>query len=121
MALYNFKRQFVPMVLSGEKTHTIRATRARATKVGETLYLYTGLRQKGTQKLMETVCTKVEQIEIHVDGSISIDGSLLSADEEETLARRDGFTDFLAMSEFWDGRRPFEGQIIHWRFQKEAV
>ena len=45
MALYNFKRQFVPMVLSGEKTHTIRATRARATKVGETLYLYTGLRQ----------------------------------------------------------------------------
>jgi hypothetical protein len=29
MGLYNFEERFVPKILAGEKTHTIRAVRAR--------------------------------------------------------------------------------------------
>ena len=79
------------------------------------LYLYTGLRQKGAQLLKRVRCTKIERIEIDVDQSISIDGIYLSVDEEEALARLDGFRDFLDFCEFWDGRRPFKGQVIHWK------
>ena len=41
MGLYNFKSQFVPAILSGTKTHTIRAVRANPDKPGNTLHLYT--------------------------------------------------------------------------------
>jgi hypothetical protein len=125
MALYNFKKQFVPMILSGEKGHTIRAKRARATRPGEMLHLYTGLRQKGAQLLMRTVCTKVEEISIRGGfvGSITtrplfiaIDGVMLSLDESERLARSDGFADLVDMCRFWQGRTPFLGDIIHWSF-----
>jgi len=49
MGLLNFKMQFRPKIESGEKRHTIRATRSRPWKVGEKLHLYTGLRQKGAK------------------------------------------------------------------------
>lgn len=120
MALYNFQKRFEAKILSGEKRHTIRATRKRMTKPGEIVHLYTGLRQKGARLLMRARCTKVERINIDVDGSIAIDGIYLTPDEEDSLARADGFRDFLEFSEFWDGRRPFSGDIIHWQFPPKA-
>jgi hypothetical protein len=138
VGLYNFQKRFVPFILSGEKTHTIRATRAHPDKPGNTLHLYTGLRQRGpiiqklasgevvrekmAKLLMRVPCVKVEEIEIR-DGafgdenhaSVIIDGVTLDRGERETLARRDGFPNFEEMIQFWRGRLPFRGQIIHWR------
>jgi hypothetical protein len=122
MGLYGFKKQFVPFILSGEKTHTIRAVRAHPDKPGNTLHLYTGLRQKGARLLMRVPCVKVEEIaidacghECNCDGSVEIDGVELSDSGREALARRDGFENFEAMLDFWAGRLPFKGHIIHWR------
>jgi hypothetical protein len=115
MGLYNFKAQFVPHVLTGSKTHTIRAIRAHPDKPGNTLHLYTGLRQKGAQLLMRARCTRVQEIRIDFDGAIAIDGLYLSRDEMEQLARRDGFECAYQMLKFWEGRLPFTGHIIHWR------
>jgi hypothetical protein len=124
MGLYNFQARFVPKILSGEKTHTIRAIRAVPDKPGNTLHLYTGLRRKGAQLLMRVPCVKVCEIEIdacghecNCDGFVSIDGVELSASERDALAVRDGFTDFDEMLDFWAGRLPFKGHIIHWREQ----
>lgn len=116
MGLYNFQKRFTSAVSDGSKTHTIRGRRAHPDKPGNTLHLYTGLRQKGSRLLLRAACTKVEEILIEVDESIFVDGVLLHIDECELLARRDGFRDYLEMMEFWDGRRPFEGHIIHWKF-----
>lgn len=123
MGLYNFKAQFVPFILSGEKTHTIRGTRSNPDKPGNTLHLYTGLRHKGAKLLMRVPCVKVEEIEIdacghqcNCDPFVSIDGIELTESERESLAKRDGFEDFDTMLDFWAGRLPFKGQIIHWRF-----
>jgi hypothetical protein len=115
MGLYNFKSQFVPKILAGEKTHTIRAVRANPDKPGNTLHLYTGLRHKGAQLLMRAQCSKVEAIEISPEGDILIDGTELGEDEIEQLARRDGFESHAEMMRFWEGRLPFTGHIIHWR------
>lgn len=100
MALYNFQPRFVPMILSGDKRHTIRDKRARLTRPGEMLHLYTGLRHKGARLLMRTVCTKVEEITIGVDGVIWIDAQKLDRMEKETLSRADGFSDFAEMMLF---------------------
>ena len=115
MGLYGFKAQFVPKILAGEKTHTIRALRKHPDKPGNTLHLYTGLRHKGARLLMRVTCTKVRSITIDRGGRIAIDGIQLSGDEEDRLARADGFVSYLEMMSFWVGRLPFEGHIIHWR------
>ena len=132
MGLYNFQKRFVPLVLDGRKTHTIRAIRKNPDKPGNTLHLFTGLRTKKAKLLMRVPCVKVETIRIQdfapgQDAGIWVDGIELSKDEREQLAVRDGFkptpikggaqfTAWFNMLEFWDGRLPFEGHIIHWRY-----
>jgi len=130
LGLYNFQRRFVPKILSGDKTHTIRGLRAHPDKPGNLLHLYTGLRQKGARLLMRVPCLRVEEIEIRreialVDppsgdawsvNTVIVGGVRLSLDERESLARRDGFENFAEMMKFWDGRLPFRGHIIHWQF-----
>jgi hypothetical protein len=118
MALYNFHKRFVPKIESGEKTHTIRADRkdGRVPKRGEILHLYTGLRQKGARLLMRARCTRVERIVITSNAQILINGTRLDPSECDLLARRDGFKDYLDMMVFWNNRRPFSGNIIHWQF-----
>ena len=120
MGLYNFQERFVPFVLSGAKTHTIRARRSRPDKPGDTLHLYTGLRHKGARLLMRVECVKVEEISIEIGRNpdfplVEIDGVALTLDECESLAQRDGFKNFDEMMEFWNGRLPFRGLIVHWK------
>lgn len=141
MGLYNFKKRFVPMILSGDKRHTIREKRKRRAMPGEVVHLYTGLRQKGAQLLIRSRCTKVQDITIaeceRCGGTgevcyssmsygscevfaISVDGGRLDQDECERLARADGFASFSEMMQFWDGRLPFNGDIIHWNFPPDV-
>lgn len=120
MGLYNFKKQFMPAILSGSKRHTIRSRRTHPDKPGNTLHLYTGLRQKGSQLLMRVPCTRIEEITITHDGLINVDGRYLSRREQEELAKADGFVSAREMLTFWDGRLPFEGHIIHWNYGKRV-
>jgi hypothetical protein len=140
VGLYNFQERFVPFIESGEKTHTIRAGRKYPAKVGDTLHLYTGLRRRGpiiqklasgdvvrqkmARLLMRAPCTRVEEIRMVVDrngcAQVFIDGEHLALDEREALAKRDGFKNWQDMADFWNGRYPFEGHIIHWKFDAEV-
>lgn len=120
MPLLNFKSIFVDHIRSGRKAHTIRAERKHPVKVGDKLYLYCGLRQKGAFRILPepVICTKIQGIEIRDIGNkefIFVDGETLMPDECETLAKADGFDNFKDMMAFWEGRLPFKGTIIHWR------
>lgn len=118
MGLYNFQKQFVPKILSGEKTHTIRAKRTHPDKPGNLLHLYTGLRTKKAKLLKRALCVRVEDVHIRLvngwDASIAVDMIDLDDSEREALARRDGFANFAEMVGFWKDRLPFRGDIIHW-------
>jgi hypothetical protein len=114
MGIYNFQKRFVPMILSGAKTQTIRARRRYPDRTGDMLHLYTGLRQKGAKLLKRARCIQIQRITITRRQCVLIDGDLLMADECDALAKLDGFESFADMMQFWDGRRPFVGQIIHW-------
>ena len=117
MGLYNFHRRFVPFIKNGTKKHTIRAERCHPDKAGNTLHLYQGLRTKKAKLIKRVECVKIEQIYIYRDfqTEVEIAGVPLTVSEKESLARRDGFKDFAEMMDFWCGRLPFHGQIIHWK------
>jgi hypothetical protein len=129
MPALNFKKQFEPHIRSRRKRHTIRAKRKRPIKPGDMLYLFTGMRTKSCQKIMQTVCAKVEDVKIEMRAysgkgilargltfpHVIIEGIDLSGDEKEALAYADGFDSFADMMKFWDGRLPFSGDLIHWK------
>jgi len=121
MGLYNFQKRFVVPILAHKKKHTIRATRRHPDKVGNIAHLYTGLRTKKAMLLGRFPIVRIEEIEISgLDASprIFVANVELSPDEREKLARLDGFKDFTEMKQFWKGRLPFKGQIIHWNPSK---
>lgn len=125
MGLYNFKRQFVPHIKSGRKRHTIRGYRKHQDKPGNILHLYWGLRTKNADLIMRAVCSKVQDIRIEAEERgldrlirVFVDGIELDSMEKQSLAWCDGFSTFAEMMNFWKGRLPFGGQIIHWKFPK---
>jgi hypothetical protein len=136
MPAFSFQKQFVPLVESGAKTHTIRGKRKNPPKPGEPFYGYYGMRTKQCRKLIQSTITRVQDITIEDSGRrfhevmpivrnmrvfgiyprMTVDGEVLADDEMDTLAFRDGFTSLWDMMGFWDGRLPFKGDLIHWRF-----
>jgi hypothetical protein len=138
MASFNFQPRFVPHIESGRKTHAIRGYRRNPQKVGKPMYLFRGLRGKGPAYRPRVPgcdgapnCTAVQSILITRSCDVWISDRpwvspwalrkpklwgfvKLAPDEKERLAYHDGFDSFAEMMEFWDGRRPFLGNLNHW-------
>ena len=116
MPAYNFEARFAPDVESGRKKQTIRRKRKRPTRVGDVLYLYTGMRTKQCRKLREATCIGVTDIIIQPDWSITLNERELMLIEANALARADGFPGLAEFCRFFEGRYglPFEGELIEW-------
>lgn len=84
--------------------------------IGDTLYLYTGMRTKSCRKLGEEKCKVVANIFIYDTGVLKIGNSILNRAGRDEIARRDGFDNWNAMW-LWFRKThgfPFEGQLIIW-------
>ncbi len=117
MPALSFQKRFAPLVESGRKRQTIRAPRRDGRPnacVGDTLYLYMGMRTKGCRKLGEAVCTKTSQIVITDDWRILVNGSRVKNDD--AFARADGFNHVGDLLDWFADNHelPFEGSLIEW-------
>ena len=126
MALLGFQDRFVDKVRAGEKRHTIRAMRARVIRAGEMLHLYEKPRQKGMRLIFRAPCSRIQRITIggayfELPALVCVDGTPLDKSECEQLARRDVFADYTEFVAFWSDRRPFEGMIIHWNYDRRVT
>jgi hypothetical protein len=121
---------FVDKVEQGIKRCSIRA--GHRFKVGDTLYLYTGMRTKACRKLFITTCTSVTDIlidRVYDEAEGDLEGfdvylgeEKLDWDEVNGLARRDGFDHGADMIAYFQPRTPFDGQLVEWAFPgKEAA
>ena len=119
MPIINFQKQFADDVRSGKKTQTIRAPRKYPIEVGDTLYLYTGLRTKSTEKLGEKVCTRVQSFDIEKNGLQCRLGPyvLHYLYNLNKLAIADGFKDWKGMVQWFAVNHglPFKGTLITWK------
>jgi hypothetical protein len=130
MPAYNFQSRFADAVADGRKTQTIRAPRkdGRIPKVGQTAYLYTGMRSSAARKLGEGMIVEVENILIDEDGAfISVvdlpicdalanDGKYKVLGNRDAFAQADGFTDWQEMVDWFRSTHglPFAGHLIMW-------
>jgi len=116
MPAFNFKKRFAPLVEQKIKRQTVRAKRkdGRNAHVGDTLYLFTGMRTKSCRRLGEEICKEVH--EIHIDSFGIYIGEWLTDRERANFAVADGFKDFGDMKEFFNKERglPFEGLLYKW-------
>lgn len=116
MPAINFQKQFIDLIVSGEKRQTVRPIRKNPIKTGDTLMLYVGMRTKQCRKLREVVCKEVLPIQISLYGQIFLDEEYLSLDNIIDLARADGFCVTLNFFEFFNKQYglPFSGALIRW-------
>jgi hypothetical protein len=117
MVLYGFQKAFAPLVEDGRKPHTIRDDRkTRHARPGEALQLYTGLRTKQCQKLIDPdpICWAVLPIQINSQLKLIFLNAVLLTDAElSELIRLDGFGD---CHEFWKFfREPKPRSLICWQ------
>jgi hypothetical protein len=88
----------------------------RKIKVGDKLYLYTGMRTKHARRLRVERCEAVIPLWIERDGSIFLDKRQLDGKESDKMARADGFQtvdDFVSWFRDHYGL-PFYGILIRW-------
>lgn len=134
MAGLGFKKQFGPKILDGSKVGTIRANRKRPIKVGERLYLFTGMRTKNCQRIGEKTALHVVPIKLLPQPSNGADvrviygggdesaiaGRLATRTELDHFAVGDGFASWDDLCAFWHKEHPesktewFSGTWILW-------
>lgn len=90
MPSFNFKPQFADDVENYIKLQTIRSTRRG--KVGDTAYLYTGMRTKKCRKLGEGILTEIRSVYI-VDNYVYVQSGdeYFTTEKLDEFARTDGF------------------------------
>lgn len=120
--MLGFQSRFEKKIQSREKRHTIRGKRKRRPQPGEACHCYVNPRRKSMRLLGRWICVAVQDIWIVVERGphgvpryvVTVEGYRLRQDERTALAIADGFESFQEMMEFWSGRLPFNGDIIHW-------
>ena len=116
MPALNFMKHLAPLVEQGVKTHTVRKCRKVPIEVGDRLALFTGMRSPRCRRLLETTCSRVQQIALCENGLLIIDGRALSNKMADRFARADGLESYAELRRFIAGNYgiPFDGVIIHW-------
>ena len=117
--IIGFHKEFVPLIESGVKIHTIRRDEKNRWKAGNTMQMYTDIRTKEMKRFAEKVCVSVQYLTINTERKeIFIHRKLLMSNSEiEHLAKNDGFE---SVDRFWDWfstkkyESKFVGKIIHW-------
>ncbi|HLG35546.1 MAG TPA: ASCH domain-containing protein [Bacteroidia bacterium] len=116
MPALNFQERFALQVQNGTKRQTIRKRRKRPIKIGDKLFLYTGMRTKSCVKLGEGVCIETVPVTIH-NTCLMLYNRAVPGIEAHRLAHNDGFESLDMMLRWFRKTHglPFKGQIIFWR------
>jgi hypothetical protein len=118
--LFNFKKEFISRVESGEKRQTIRRIRKdkRRPIAGDMVKLYTGLRTRAARLLQAANVVECMSVRMHIDeGVIVIDGRKLEKDEAFAFAKADGFVcidEMMCWFRDQYGTDDFEGFCVRW-------
>lgn len=116
MTAFNFRPNFVPLILSGKKLSTIRST--KRCDVGDAMQLYVGQRTKACKKLMDVTCIGVAPILVTFDDPFwkigEMNGNVRPA--HTWLHEQEGFINLREFLNFFSKQYglPYAGFIHAW-------
>jgi hypothetical protein len=107
--LLGFKKQFATPILSGSKKYTIRNPRKIQPKIGERVFMYSGLRTRNTQKISDSHELKsTQKVDIEISCkkgrksiAVTVDSRRLADHELEAFAQGDGFSSVADLTDYW--------------------
>jgi hypothetical protein len=107
--LLGFKERFVMPIQIGTKVFTLRNKRKVQPKIGETLYMYSGLRTSkcklisNKEKLVsiQEVHVFIRQVMEQITIRISVDKRMLTEAEIVQFVKFDGFADRVDFANYW--------------------
>lgn len=107
--LLGFKSRFVEPILIGTKVFTLRSPRKKEPKIGETLYMYTGLRTNQCKKITDKESLRsVQMCDVYIIRhneidtiKVRVDGRRLTAFELGRFVKYDGFKDTKDFADYW--------------------
>lgn len=116
--LIGFKKRFIVPIQNGSKVFTIRKKRKVSPKIGETLYMYSGLRTANCSKISEKEkLIRIQHVRIYIERNhpdtlikIHVDGRPLSWSEIYEFVKYDGFHNIEDFADYWIGS-PFKGKL----------
>ena len=126
--LVGFKKRFTPVIKDGSKIHTMRNTPKRMPKIGETMYMYSGLRTSNCCLITKEHTLKyIQKIRVVFHWAkpekfhypmIYINNRLLDHIEQNAFYISDGFKDEEDFLSFWNLKKEieveFNGYLFHW-------
>ncbi len=120
---FKFMAWLVPAVRAHRKRCTIRKSRKRLPKVGETAVLEcwegapyrSGVERLGAFRLVNVLPIQIEAWDGRAEGvKIILDGVELIGEEARKLATDDGFDSLQDFADFFRERFPFSGHFFEW-------
>lgn len=110
------KPEFVPKIISGEKTTTIRVT-APNMDAGNVINFFTGRRTKDCKYAISATISGVFDVYVSRDMVVLNGNELSDAQNLQYFAQNDGFSSFAEMIAFFEkmyGKKafPFTGKLI---------
>jgi uncharacterized protein YqfB (UPF0267 family) len=126
-----FNKQFVPKILKGIKTTTIRVDASQRLQVGKTLHFYTGVRTKNMAQFYEATIKTRSYISItyaliydplnsyycdnrHINhfAVVRVDNKILTRSAIKRLSQSEGFENEESMFNWFNDE--FHGVLISW-------
>ena len=114
--LLGFKKIYVDKIKDGSKTTTIRTLRKIKPKIGEKIFMYSGLRTSNCQKIGEATVSQVYDIKIQAP-EIYVNEVKMDLQSKNNIARNDGFdcpADLFGAICNTYGAGIFHGSLIVW-------
>ncbi len=107
--LLGYKKRFIEPIQIGTKVFTMRNKRKITPKIGETLYMYSGLRTKHTVKISDKEkLQSIQEVRIYIEKKnnvhsvfIHVDGRPLLANEISEFVKYDGFENETDFVDYW--------------------
>lgn len=125
--LLGFKKQFTLPIQIGTKVFTLRKRRKVRPKIGEQIYMYSGLRTKHTEKIsdleklmgIQNVRLTIKRLNNFTKYEIKIyvDRRKLTAKEVEAFVKFDGFKTIIEWADYWLNGKKRTGALMemyHW-------
>lgn len=123
-----FKQQFKPLILSGQKIHTLRVDEKHRWKKGMEIHFATGVRTKNYDCFGKSPCLSIQEVWLSDhNGCIQVcvgNNFLLNEKQLQEFVKNDGFDSYESFHDWFyplieaEEEKRVSLRLIHWTYKR---